>query len=378
MLKSVRCQMYRGGTSKGPFFLESDLPPAGPERDRAILRIMGSPDVRQIDGIGGAVSTTSKIAIISRSSRPDCDVDYTFGQVSLDEPLVSYDGNCGNMLSAVGPFAIDNALVPAQEGETLVRIYNTNTKKCIDAYVPTQDGRVEYEGDFHLPGVPGTSSEIRIAFRNPAGAVTGSLLPTGNLTDELDIPGFGRIIVSFVDSVNPGCFIRACDVGMTGTELPEEIDADAKLSELLETIRAHAAVRLGFITDPSLSRSRSPAVPKMIMISEPKSYPMVSGGTLNAQDTDIICRMMSMQRAHRTFAFSAALCTASACAIEGTLPARLCRAREDRSRLRVGHTDGIITAGVIADLDQAVPEIRAAYGVRTARRLFAGEAFYID
>lgn len=377
MLKFIPCQLYRGGTSKGLFFLESDLPPAGEARDNLLLRVMGSPDVRQIDGLGGASSMTSKVAIVRKSADPDRDVDYTFGQVSLDEPLVSYDGNCGNVLSAVGAYAIDNGLVPAREGETLVRVYNTNTRKIIDQYIPVCGGQVQYDGDFHLPGVPGTSSEIRLCFRRPAGAVTGRLLPAGSPCGTLEVPGLGEISVSIVDCANPVCFVLAKEVGMRGTELPEEIDGDGRLLDRLESIRAAAAVRLGFLSDPARGRAESPTVPKLVVLSPAAACSLVSGGSLLPKEADITCRMMSMQRAHRTYAFSAALCTAAAAAIPGTLVQRLCSPRADGTRLRIAHTDGVMTAGVTLCTGQGgAIDIESAYGVRTARRLFSGLAYY--
>ena len=376
MLQSIPCQIYRGGTSKGVFFAEKDLPPAGPVRDNAILAIMGSPDVRQIDGLGGSVSTTSKIAIIAPSKMPGCDVDYTFGQVSLDVPLVDYKSNCGNILSAVGPYAVDNGLVPAAGETTLVRIYNTNTKKVINSYVPTPGGVVEYAGDCVIPGVPGSAAPIRIAFVHPAGAVTGRLLPTGSPRDILEVPGLGKLEVSFVDSTNPLVFVRASDLGLAGCELPDQIDGDKELSALLETIRGVAAVRLGFLADRKDSVAKSPAVPKLTLVSPPMDYPTVSGGRVRKEDCDIVSRMMSMQRAHKTHAFSGALCEATAAAVPGTIVQEI--VGPGRTEIRLGHTDGVMIAGVtLEEGEGGLPGIREAYGLRTARRLMTGTAYYL-
>ena len=375
-LHSIPCQIYRGGTSKGVFFAETDLPPKGAERDSAILAVMGSPDLRQIDGLGGSVSTTSKIAIIAPSAQPGCDVDYTFGQVSLDVPLVDYKSNCGNILSAVGPYAVENGLVPVAGETTLVRIYNTNTKKVIYSYVPTPEGYVEYAGDCVIPGVPGSSAPFRIAFTHPAGAVTGKLLPTGNPKDILEVPGLGSLEVSFVDSTNPLVFVRAEDLGLTGCELPNDIDGDKALSALLETIRGVAAVRLGFLTDRADSVSKSPAVPKLTIVSPPRDYPTVSGGVVRGADCDIVSRMMSMQRAHKTHAFSGALCEASAAAVPGTIVSDI--VGPGHTEIRVGHTDGVMVTGVtLGETKDGVPEITEAYGLRTARKLLSGTAYYL-
>ena len=215
-MNKLQCSIFRGGTSKGVFIREENLPQDKEKWDDILLSVMGSPDIRQIDGLGGATSTTSKVAIISKSDKEDYDVNYTFAQVSIDKAIVSYKGNCGNISSAVGPFAIEQGLVDITSPETVVRIYNTNTKKVIYSHVQTPNGEVEYDGDFSIAGVPGTASVIKLAFKDPAGAMTGKLLPTGNVVDVIDVPGYKPVEVSLVDSSNPLVFVKASDVGLTG------------------------------------------------------------------------------------------------------------------------------------------------------------------
>ena len=377
MLKKIECTIFRGGTSKGVFFLEKHLPPAGPERDKILLSIMGSPDIRQIDGLGGAVSTTSKAAIISVSEREDADVDYTFAQVSIDKPIVDYNGNCGNISSAVGPYAIEMGLVNGEDPETVVRIYNTNTKKIIHAHVKTPGGKVNYFGDFPISGVPGTSSKIKLSFMNPAGAVTGKLLPTGNPLDRLDINGVGNLEFSIVDVTNPLVFVRADDVGLSGTELPEEIDSRPGMLELLERIRGNAAYLLGFVDDPESASFKSPAVPKMTIVSKPRDYITVTGDRISAGNFDLTGRMMSMQKTHKTYAMTGALCTAAAAVINGTVVNNAVREGFSPVNLRIGHPGGIVPAGVeFSGTSNVVAEIEWAIGYRTARMLMHGTAYY--
>jgi len=379
MLKSVPCTIFRGGTSKGVFLREEDIPPAGAERDAFLLRIMGSPDLRQIDGLGGAVSTTSKVAIISKADGVTSDVNYTFAQVSIDKPFVDYKGNCGNISAAVGPYALEMGLAPFSDPETVVRIFNTNTKKVIYSHVATPGGKVTYEGDFSISGVPGTSSRIKLAFKDPAGSVTGSLLPTGNVRDILEVEGIGRLTVSIVDTANPLVFVRASDIGMTGRELPEEIDGNKHILNMLEAIRGAAAFQLGFVKNPAASAALSPAVPKITIVAKPGSFATSSGETVDASEIDLMGRMMSMQKTHKSFALTGALCTAAAAVIEGTVVHEVVRFSFDPTDLRIGHPGGIIRAGVDFEYGkEGIPTISWAYGFRTARLLMHGTAYYIQ
>lgn len=377
MLFSVQCQIYRGGTSKGVFFNEKVLPQHGYERDSVLLSIMGSPDISQIDGLGGGVSTTSKIAIISKSDNSNYDVNYTFAQVSVDKALVSYKGNCGNISSAVGPYAIENGLVEINDPITVVRIYNTNTDKIIHAYINTPNKKITYEGDCRIPGVPGTASEIKLVFMNPEGAVTGKLLPTGNAIDTLDIPGFKKIEASLVDATNPLVIIRAEDVGMTGKELPENIDSDTHLLELLERIRGEAAVKLGFCRNYRDSAVITPSVPKMAIVSTKQSYTTVQGEIVDKESIDILGRMMSMQRTHKTYALTGALCTVAAAAVHNSIVNRLvCNFNKD-GRIRIGQPTGVLEVGVeVVETETPILKLSSVYGIRTARKIMTGTVIY--
>lgn len=310
--------IIRGGTSKGVYILESDLPQNHDEWDPLLLRLMGSPDKKQIDGLGGAQSVTSKVAIIKKSDRPDADVDYTFAQVSVDKPLVSYKGNCGNISSGVGPFAIEKGLVKAEDGITSVRIFNTNTSKLIVADVHTPGGQVAYEGDFAIAGVPGTASPVKLKFVEPAGTLGHGLLPTGNATDTLEVPELGPVQVSIVDAANPLVFVKAADLGLRGDELPSELDSDSRKLGLLETVRGLAAVKLGLIQDYTRSAWDTPGIPKMTFVAPANDYITPDGKNIEKEGVDLLSRMMSMQKTHPSYAMTGAMCTAAAAVIPGS------------------------------------------------------------
>ena len=374
MLKELPCQIYRGGTSKGPFFNREVLPEKQEDWEPIFLSLMGSPDPRQIDGLGGSFSTTSKIAVIEKSDDPRYDVKYTFAQVSVDKPNVSYAGNCGNMSGAVGPYAIENHLVTVQDPVTLVRILNTNTDKIIYSYVPTPNGEITYEGDCVISGVPTPGARIELQFRNPAGSVTGKLLPTGNTKDVLDVPGVGKLEMSIVDVSNPLVFVRAEDIGMKGIELPKDIANDKAMLDRLETIRGVAAVACGFITDYRDSL-KSPTVPKLTIVSEAQDYVTESGEEIHAGDISFTSRMMSMQKMHNSYAFTGGLCTAAAAAIEGTIVSEL--VPSGTREVSIGHAGGTLQTGVHMDEQNTdEPIILDTYGIRTARKLMTGSVFF--
>ncbi|QGP91362.1 3-methylitaconate isomerase [Neomoorella glycerini] len=372
----VRCAILRGGTSKGIFLHENDLPRDRVLRDRMILAIFGSPDVRQIDGLGGADPLTSKLAIIGPSSRPDADIDYTFGQVSIKEPLIDYSGNCGNISAAVGPFAIDEGLVRAQEPVTYVRIHNTNTGKIIVAEVPVQNGKARVTGDYKIDGVPGTGAKIMLDFAGTAGAATGRLLPTGRPVDVLDVPGYGRLEVSLVDAANPMVFVRASDLGLTGTESPAEVDSRPDLLGLLEKIRALGACAMGLAATPEDASRRIPAFPMLAFVAPPRDYRCFTDQKLiRAEDVDFVSRLMFMQVMHKTYAGTGTTCTGAAAAIPGTIVNEVSRRHE--GEIRIGHPAGVITIEVAAAVQgNEVTLTRAAVG-RTARRLMDGYVYVV-
>ena len=397
--KRIPCSILRGGTSKGVYLLENHLPRDGKERDEMLLKLMGSPDIKQINGLGGAASVTSKVAIISVSKRPDADVDYTFAQVGVDKPVVSYKGNCGNISSGVGPFAIEQGLVKVTEPVTPVRIYNTNTDKVIVAEVEIRDNKVRYDGDFAIAGVKGTGSPIKLKFLDPAGSISGKLLPTGNAVDVLQVPGVGDVSVSIVDAANPLVFARASDLGLTGRELPSALDMDAGLLGRLEAVRGMAAVKMGLIKDYRNSAWEMPGVPKMTFVAEPADYTTSMGETARAGEVDLLGRMMSMQKAHPTYAMTGAMCTAAAAVIPGTIVNQVMQngagnlagapeaeagtvnrppQEETNTRLiRIGHAGGILEAGVDYRMGGADVTIRDTFGFRTANLIMEGAAYLI-
>ena len=366
--------ILRGGTSKGVYILETDLPDDKAEWEPLLLRLMGSPDKKQIDGLGGSQSVTSKVAIIKKSDRPDADVDYTFAQVSVDKPLVSYKGNCGNISSGVGPFAIEKGLVEPKEGLTSVRIYNTNTDKIIEADVVTRDGCVEYDGDFAIAGVPGTASPVKLKFVDPAGTLGHGLLPTGNAVDVLEVPGYGPVEVSIVDAANPLVFARAKDLGLTGKELPDELNADAEKLDLLEKVRGLAAVKLGLCKDYTRSAWETPGIPKMTFVAEADDYVTSDGKEIKKVQIDLLSHMMSMQKTHPSYAMTGAMCTAAAAVVPGSIVQQVLPEDVDTQFIRIGHPAGVLECGVDYKENGAIPVIDDTFGFRTANLLMEGVA----
>jgi 2-methylaconitate cis-trans-isomerase PrpF len=357
--------VMRGGTSKGVFLKYEDMPSDRLLWDEFLLDIMGSPDSRQIDGLGGANSLTSKVSIIKKSDLEDIDIDYTFAQVSIENQLVDFKGNCGNISSAVGPYAIEQGLVPAVEPVTTVRIFNTNTQKVIIAEVEVENGHVKTEGLCSIPGVPGTGSPIYLSFTNAEGAVTGKLLPTGNAMDIVYLSK-GPINVSIIDVANPLVFVNAQDVGLKGTELPHEFTQE-RLSEL-EEIRAIAAEMCQFATKEEATK-KSPAVPKMTIIAPPMDYIDVTGVERKAEDMDCTIRMMSMQKPHQALAITGAICTTAGAFLKDTILSDILIAKQEVVRL--GHPAGIMETKV----DIIAGNITAIKAVRTARTILEGYVY---
>ncbi|AEN88309.1 MULTISPECIES: 2-methylaconitate cis-trans isomerase PrpF family protein [Priestia] len=354
--------VMRGGTSKGVFINHEEMPVNKSDWEPFLLDIMGSPDQRQIDGLGGANSLTSKIAIIKKSDLEKADVDYTFAQVSISESLVDFKGNCGNISSAVGPYAIEQGLVQAVEPVTKVRIYNTNTKKVIVAEVEVENGKVKTEGSCMIPGVPGTGSPIYLSFENGEGAVTGKLLPTGNAIDLLQT-SIGTVKASIVDVGNPLVFVKAADIGLTGTELPHEYTE--KQLKLFEEIRSIAAEKSGLAPRDKATKL-SPAVPKMTIIAPPMDHRDGTGREKAASQMDVLIRMMSMQKPHQTLAITGAICTTAAIYTKGTLLSEMVQLKGDTVRL--AHPMGIMETSV----DAKDGQVKGIKVVRTARLIFEG------
>lgn len=373
----IRAVVMRGGTSRAVFFHRDDLP-ADPEiRDRVILTIYGGgdPHGRQIDGLGGATSVTSKTAIIGPPSVPDADVDYTFGQVSVTGPLIDYGGNCGNISSAVGPFAIEEGLVRATDPMTKVRIWQTNTRKRIIAHVPTAGGLPRAEGDYAIDGIPGSGAMILLEFLHPGGSMTGRLLPTGRPADSLEVPGVGTVMVSFVDAANPVVFVRPADLGLTGLETADRVDGDPELLARIEAVRAHAAVRIGLARTTSEATATSPGIPKIAFVTSPKSYAASGGRTVSAEQIDLAGRIMTMGRLHRAYALTGGICTAVAAQVDGTLVHEAARAGDSGERtVRIGHPSGIMEVGVDVRPRDGGWVVEKVTTRRTARRLMEGMA----
>jgi 2-methylaconitate cis-trans-isomerase PrpF len=374
--KAVPCAIYRGGTSRGVFFRENDLPYSQAIRTRILLNIFGSPDARQINGLGGATSVTSKTMIVGPSQKNDGGVDMLFGQVSIHTPVVDWGGTCGNLISAVGPFAIDQGLVRAVEPITEVRIYNINTKKTVIARVPVKQGRALSEGDYAIPGVPGTGARIEIEFVEPAGALSGRLLPTGKPCESIETNDGRSFTVSIVDAGNPVVFCNAAEFKLRGTELPSEIEKQYELMATLEQIRSVACERLGIVSNRGEATSKSPGLPKIGFVSAPASYATMTGRHVNAEEVDIVGRLLSMQTAHPSYMGAGAICTAAASVVEGTLVHELRgNGSNDRNVIRIGHPQGVMEAGVKSVNGNGEIKIQSATISRTARRIMEGFAY---
>jgi len=350
----------RGGTSKGVFFRLQDLPePAqqpGPARDALLLRVIGSPDpyAKQIDGMGAATSSTSKTVILSRSARPDHDVDYLFGQVSIDSAFVDWSGNCGNLSAAVGPFAIaqgliDRARVP-RNGTCTVRIWQANIGKTIVAHVPIAEGEVQETGDFELDGVTFLAAEVPLEFIDPAddgdGEGGGAMFPTGKVVEDLEVPGVGTLRATLINAGIPTIFVNAAEIGYTGTELQDAINGDAKALAMFETIRAYGAVKMGLIKDIAEAAKRQ-HTPKVAFVAPPKDYTASSGKAVQAADVDLLVRALSMGKLHHAMMGTAAVAIGTAAAIPGTL-VNLAAGGGEREAVRFGHPSGTLRVGAEA------------------------------
>jgi len=372
-MKKYPCVYMRGGTSKAIFFHEKDLPEDKSKWDELFLKVMGSPDVKQIDGMGGGVSSTSKIAIILPSNRPDVDVYYTFRQVDIVIPRVDGKANCGNISSAVGPFAIDEGLVKAVEPITVVRILNTNTNKIIEEHVMVKDGRAMVHGDEKIKGVPGTGSRIDMYFEDPAGAATGKLFPTGKRKEVFDVPGYGPIEVSLIDCSNTTVFVRAEDVGIKGTELTK-LNENKDVMEHLERIRCIAAQKCGFVDHWEDARTNSTSLPKISIISQPQDYIDMDKNEIKAEDMDICVRAISVGALHKAYPITLSICTGAAAILEGTLVNEMIKPEGGKTVFRLGHASGVTPVDIKAEGDK----ILKGGVTRTARRIMEGYIYIKD
>ena len=373
----------RGGTSKGVFFSLKDLPEAaqipGPARDALLLRVIGSPDPydKQIDGMGGATSSTSKTVILSKSIKADHDVDYLFGQVSIDKPFVDWSGNCGNLSAAVGSFAISNGLVDSSRiphnGVAVVRVWQANIGKTIIAHVPITNGEVQETGDFELDGVTFPAAEVQVEFMDPAAEEEGgggSMFPTGNLVDDLEVPGVGTFKATMINAGIPTIFVNAEDIGYTGTELQGAINGDPKALLMFETIRAYGALRMGLIKDLDEAAKRQ-HTPKVAFVAKPADYVASSGKAIAAGDVDLLVRALSMGKLHHAMMGTAAVAIGTAAAISGTL-VNLAAGGIERNAVRFGHPSGTLRVGAEASLVNGEWTVNKAIMSRSARVLMEG------
>jgi len=379
----VPATYIRGGTSKGVFFKLDDLPSTaqkpGAARDALLMRVIGSPDPygKQIDGMGGATSSTSKTVIVSKSTQPDHDLDYLFGQVSIDKAFVDWSGNCGNLSAAVGPFGITAGLVDAScvptDGMATIRIWQANIGKTIIAHVPMTAGQVQETGDFELDGVTFPAAEIELEFMDPAadeGDGGGAMFPTGNLVDELDVPGIGTFKATMINAGIPTIFLNAEDIGYQGTELQDDINGDADALARFETIRAHGALRMGLITEIEQAATRQ-HTPKVAFVAKPRDYVSSSGKAIEAKHIDLLVRALSMGKLHHAMMGTAAVAIGTAAAISGTL-VNLAAGGGDLQAVRFGHPSGTLRVGAQAENINGQWTVKKAIMSRSARVLMEG------
>jgi 2-methylaconitate cis-trans-isomerase PrpF len=366
----------RGGSSKGVFFHAGDLPDDAAERDRIFLKTIGSPDPygRQLNGMGGGVSSVSKAVIIGPSSRPDADLDYTFAQVAVGAPDVDYSSNCGNLSSAVGPFAIDAGLMeqslaaPGPDSRA-VMIHNTNSGKLIRSTVPLEDGLARVEGDFEIPGVGGSGARIQLDFLDPGGTTTGALLPTGNPVDRITVDGAGEFEMSMVDSSTPCVFLEAARFGLDGSESVADLEARADLMDLIERVRCVAAVHMGLAKTPDQAAG---AAPKLGLVAPPRAYRTLAGNQITPETADIAARIWSMGQVHRVLPLTGAMCLAVACRIPGTVCHALAGGVDAGLDVRLANPSGVLPLDARVELESGKAVARQVTAYRTARTLMEG------
>lgn len=366
--------LMRGGTSRGFFVRESALPVALDDSllDEFALELFGSPDPIQVDGIGGSHSHTSKLMVVSPSKREDIVIDYTFGQVAVERPLVDWSGNCGNLTSAIGPFAIREGLAAVEEPATTLRLYNTNTKTTIEQTIPVVDGTPAVYGDYRIDGVTGTGARINSRFLDPVGTVFDSLFPTGSVEDTVTLDETD-VSVSVVDVTNPCVFVRANELGLMGTELPSALRGEPSLLDNLERIRGHVCERLGIVDDPANASIESPSTPFIAMVAPPQRYNTSAGDTIRTTDFDITARIITSQSPHHAYAMTGAMCLAAATQLKGTIPNEVVRSTVDGDPIRIGHPKGTIAVTVDVSDSETIDCVTVG---RTARPILNGQAYY--
>jgi 2-methylaconitate cis-trans-isomerase PrpF len=374
MQHKIPAVFMRGGTSRAVFFREDVMAPYDQViRDNIILTALGSPDPdgRQIDGLGGGISSLSKAAIIGRSPNPAYDVTFDFAQVDVKKPFVDWSGTCGNMSAAVGPFAIDEGLIPAVEPVTRIHVLATNTGKSYIAHVPVREGQAEVEGDYLIDGVPGPGARIALEYLKPDGSLGGALLPTGRPRQQIKLADGREMTISIVDAALPMVYVRAAEVGAEVTRLAPELDRDRALQAVLEEIRCHAAVLLGLAPSAEIAHESVKAIPKIAIVAPPAAYQSSSGRSITVEHIDLVARAISMENTHRTFPATSSMCTAVAAAVEGTVVHEVSRAATTE-RLRLGHPAGVMEVGAKVYRRGSDWEVESVTTQRTARRIMEG------
>ncbi|MGE4220044.1 MAG: 2-methylaconitate cis-trans isomerase PrpF family protein [Alphaproteobacteria bacterium] len=373
MTYKIPAAFIRGGTSKGVFFKADDLPPEQAARDAIFLQALGSPDPyqRQLNGMGGGLSSVSKAVIVGRSARPDADVDYTFIQVAVDRPVADYSQSCGNLSSSVGPFAVEEGLIAATDGPTTVRVYNTNTDKLYHAHFEVRDGHAVETGDFEMSGVSGTGARVRLDYLHPGGARTAAFLPTGKAAEPLRLPDGKAVQASLVDATSPVVFVAAEDMGVSGIEAPEALEADTRLMTALESLRRAAGVAMGMAETPEAVALSSP---KIALVAPPRGYRTIGGEAVAAGDYDIAVRIVSMERMHRAVTGTGGMCLAAACQVTGSVPNRIARPLPPGQDIRIGTPSGAMTvAANVRQDDTGRWQVDSVTVYRTQRRLMEGK-----
>ena len=379
-MRKFKTVFMRGGTSKGCLFKKEDLPEDRAQWDQIFLQTMGSPDPKQIDGMGGTVSSNNKIVIIWKSEEPDVDIEYLVGQVIVGKEQVDYKSNCGNMTAAVPAFAVEEGMVDITEPVTTVRMLNKNTDKYINVDVPIDPETHTFaqDGDCEIAGVDGTAAELKVNFLNPAGAKTGKLLPTGNVIDVLDIPGFGKLEATIIDVSNPIVLVRAEDIGMKGTELPGEINANLPVMELLEKIRGTACMMMGFAKDLKDATDNQPGVPKVGFVTSPVGFTDIEGKTVNAEKMDVCARVISVFKCHKAIPLTTASSVSTAAFLDGTIVHQIAPVKPGQTTVRIGHPSGVMTMVPTVEKqgeDMADAKVPGVAVQRTARRIMDGYVY---
>ncbi len=374
----IPCVYMRGGTSKGVMFQKKDLPEDKRLWDDIFLKVMGGPDPKQIDGLGGTVSTNNKIIIVSPSRRIDIDVEYLVAQVVVGEPVVDYSANCGNMTSAVGPYAISQGLVQACDPVTKVRMLNLNTNKIIEEYVPTKNGIVEEDGNCAIAGIDGTGAELKVNFLNPAGAKTNMLFPTEEATDEITVERLGAISVSIIDISNVFVFIHSYDIGIKGDELPAELNSDKKLLDVFERIRGTVAQEIGLVDRWQDAATKTAGSPKLIILSPPMDYIDIAGRAIQKDDMDICVRVVSVGAVHKACPLTGAIAIGGAAFIKDSIMQSYLDGRKLINSVRIGHPSGVMKVYVDYEIADGQIHLNGIACQRTARKIMEGYVYIRD